>query len=194
MRDGEIVARSLVEPEAFAEIFDRHFQGVLAYARRRVGWAPGEELAAQTFIVAFERRERFDPASGSARPWLLGISANLIRHHLRDERLHREALAKVPLEGDVPSAEDPDRLDALRLRGALAEELASLTEADRETFLLAVLGDLTHEETSRAIGVPAGTVRSRIHRARHALREQLERLEAIRTRDPRTGEETVRDE
>lgn len=57
--DGEIFARSVHDPGAFREIFERHGAAVLAFARKRVGQS-GEEIAARTFLTAFERRERFD--------------------------------------------------------------------------------------------------------------------------------------
>lgn len=190
MQDGEIIRASLDEPEAFAEIFDRHFDRVLSYARRRVGWTAGEEVASQTFVIAFEGRAHFDPSSTSAGPWLLGIATNVIRHHLRHERMQLEALRRAPPEGDEPSVEDLERLDAIRLRPAIAEALIGLSDLDREAFLLLVLGDLTSEEAARALGVPSGTVRSRVHRARHALRERFEGLAAIHDRDRDEDDET----
>lgn len=178
-RDGEIIRRSLGQPAAFAEIFERHFDGVHAYSRRRVGPVAGEEIAAQTFLVAFERRDRFDARYASARPWLLGIATNLIRHHLRDERVHLAAQARAPIDSAPQPVDDPERVDAERLRPVLAEALLALSVDDRETFLLVALGDLTYDQTAIALRIPIGTVRSRVHRARARLRELLTRLEAI---------------
>lgn len=66
--DAAIIRRSLERPEVFAELFERHFDRVLAFARGRAGAVAGEEIAAQAFLVAFERRDRFDPSYASARP------------------------------------------------------------------------------------------------------------------------------
>lgn len=177
--DSEIVRRSVEHPEIFEEIFARHFDAVLAYARRRLGPVVGEEIAAQTFLVAFEHRARFDPAHASARPWLLGISNNLIRHHLRHERVHLAAIARVPIDVPAEDVDDPSHLDAERLGPALARALLALSATDRETFLLIALTDLSYEEAASSLGIPIGTVRSRIHRSRLILRERVGELGAI---------------
>ncbi len=177
--DSEIIQRSLRDPDAFTEIFERHAAILLAFARKRLGPTTGDEILAQTFLVAFERRARFDPTYVSARPWLFGIATNIIRHHLRDEREHLAALGKVGPEVAAESAEDVARLDAERMRPQLVAALLTLSDDDRDTFLLVALGQLTYEETAEALGIPVGTVRSRIHRSRARLREQVRPPTAI---------------
>jgi RNA polymerase sigma factor (sigma-70 family) len=171
--DAEIIARSDGDPTAFREIFIRYHASVLGYARRRVGWEIGEEIAAQTFLEAFAHRSRFDMRFHSAKPWLMGIATNLIRHHLRDERTHIAALLKVPKDLPPEPVDDPTTLDAERMGPALARALLTLNDQDRETFLLIALAELSYRESALALGVPIGTVRSRISRARAALREHL---------------------
>lgn len=173
MNDAEAIKRSREDPTAFREIFTRHHASILGYARRRVGWEAGEEIAAQTFLQAFTHRARFDPRFSSAKPWLMGIATNLIRHHLRDEQIHLAALFKIPIDTPEDPVDDPTRLDAERLGPALAGALLQLSDQDRETFLLVALAELTYQEAARALDVPIGTVRSRIHRSRTALRERL---------------------
>lgn len=177
--DGEIIQRSIRDPDAFREIFERHAPILLAYTRKRLGANAGDEILAQTFLVAFERRARFDPAYTSARPWLFGIASNIIRHHLRDEREHLTALGKFGLEVPAESAENVARLDAERVRPQLIAALLTLSDDDRDTFLLVALGQLTYEETAVALGIPVGTVRSRMHRSRARLREQVRPRTAI---------------
>jgi RNA polymerase sigma factor (sigma-70 family) len=177
--DGELFRRSVDVPEAFEGIFERHGRAVWGYCRRRVGYDAAEEVAAQTFLVAFERRGSFDPGYDSARPWLLGIATNLIRRHLRDERayLERNRRALVPIPAEESGV--ADRLDAERLRPLLIEALLALSPDDRDTFLLVAVGELSYPETAWALDVPVGTVRSRIHRARAQLRERIPGLPAI---------------
>jgi RNA polymerase sigma-70 factor (ECF subfamily) len=177
--DGEIFRRSVSEPGAFADIFDRYVDVVLAYARRRLGHAEGEEITARVFMIAFEKRAKFDPGAESAKPWLLGIASNLIRRRFRDERERLSSLAKVSHPLPSEPIDDPARLDAERLRPALADALRRLSLGEREAFLLVALGDLTYEETARALRVPIGTIRSRIHRARAHLREHISGLGGI---------------
>ena len=171
--DAEIFQRSIRDPDAFREIFDRHASAVHAYARRRIGMTAGEEILAQTFLTAFEKRARFDLSYDSARPWLLGIATNIIRHHLREESEHLRALGKMFRERPEEPVDDVARLDAQRMTPRLIAALLALSEDDRETFLLLAIGQLTYEEVSSALRIPIGTVRSRIHRARIHLRERV---------------------
>jgi RNA polymerase sigma-70 factor (ECF subfamily) len=176
--DAEIFRRSIRDPDAFREIFERHAAAVHAYARKRIGTA-SEEILAQTFLTAFEKRTRFDNSYASARPWLLGIATNLIRHHLREEREHLTALRRIGPERSAAPVEDDARLDAERMKPTLIDALLALSDEDRETFLLLALGQLTYEEVASALGIPIGTVRSRIHRARMHLRERVPGWRAI---------------
>ena len=158
--DAELFQRSIHDPEMFREVFERHATPVLAYARKRLGRVAGDEVLAETFLTAFERRARFDCTYVSARPWLFGIATNVIRHYLREEREHLAALARVSSESSAPPADDVEGLDAERMRPQLIEALLALSDADRSTFLLHALGDLTYEETATSLGIPIGTVRS----------------------------------
>ena len=87
--DAAAIARSLHDPEAFAEVFDRHYAFVHRYIARRAGRQRADDLASQTFTVAFSHRGRYRDDLGTARPWLLGIATNLIRadHRSADRRL-----------------------------------------------------------------------------------------------------------
>jgi RNA polymerase sigma-70 factor (ECF subfamily) len=173
--DVEILRTSINDPAAFEELFHRYFPALLGYARRRVGHDVGEEIAARTMVIAFERRGSFDPKYLSARPWLYGIASNLIRHHIRDERVHVDALGKLPIDPDLGDLVDADRLDAELERPLLTRALMALEERDREAFLLFVLEDLSYDDIATALDIPVGTVRSRIHRARGQLRERIAR-------------------
>jgi RNA polymerase sigma factor (sigma-70 family) len=175
--DANVIIVSLEDPARFEAIFTRHYEKVRRYAQRRLGAEAGEDVAAQTFQVAFSNRARFDPAYESARPWLIGIATNLVRRHARSERARWRATGRFPFE--PPLAEvDASTLDAQRARALIAAALAELSDVDRETFVLHVLGDLTYQEIAQLTEVPIGTVRSRIHRARGQLREQITLLGA----------------
>lgn len=89
----------------------------------------------------------------------------------------------MPRDVRIPAPDDEDRLVALGMWPMLAHELRALPDGDREVFLLLVLGDLSYEEIADALGIPIGTVRSRIHRVRTTLRERLGSLGAIRVDD-----------
>jgi RNA polymerase sigma-70 factor (ECF subfamily) len=167
--DAAILARSRVDADAFRAVFERHFDAVHRFVCARLGAALADDIASETFLIAFEQRERFDARYDSARPWLLGIAANLVRGHHRQEAARLRALAR---QAAAPAGPEPaNRFDA---RGPVALALAALDPAQRETLLLLALGELSYSEIALALDVPEGTVRSRLYRARAALQEVLE--------------------
>jgi RNA polymerase sigma-70 factor (ECF subfamily) len=177
--DASVIARSRDEPEAFAALFDRHADAVHRYAARRLGGEVADDLVAETFTTAFQQRHRYDPARGAgadARPWLFGIATNLVGRHRRAEARRFKAMARVPVlaDHDEPLADRAaDRVVARALRRELAAALAALPARHRDVLLLVAWGDLSYGEAAQALGVPVGTVRSRLHRARSKLREAL---------------------
>ncbi len=178
--DAELIGRSLDEPRAFEGVFGRHYEVVRLYAQRFVGVSHGEEIAAQTFEIAFEARARFQGDHySSARPWLVGIAHNLALRHFRTERMDREAARRMPANVEDIGGFRAEAEDARRLGPAIRAALAELMDADREAFLVYALADLTYEEVGQVLGIPVGTVRSRIHRARMSLRELLSAEEAM---------------
>lgn len=191
MSDAEVIGRSLEEPSRFAEIFDRHYESIWAYLVRRVGRTLADELAAETFTRAFAARSGYDRARGDARPWLYGIATNLLRKHARTEERRRRAYARAAeaeLTGGELDGADA-RVDAAALGPAVAAALGRLDPRDRDAVLLLALTDLDYEGIAVAIGVPVGTVRSRLHRARRRIRLELEpqqRPPVLETRSERS--------
>ena len=173
--DGRIIAASASDSQLFALIFERHYDAVFSYVGRRVGQGIADEVAAETFLVAFRARQRYDGARPIARPWLLGIATNLLRHHHRTEIRRLRAYARLerprPSAGELDSADA--RLDAARARPHLLRALADLSREERDAVLLLAWADLSYEEIANALGIPIGTVRSRLHRARVRMRERL---------------------
>jgi RNA polymerase sigma factor (sigma-70 family) len=175
--DATLIVRSRVESEVFGVVFDRHFVAVHRYLARRVGRNRADDLAAQTFVVAFARRGAFDQSVASARPWLLGIATNLMRNELRAEQRLLGALARL----DSGSAGDlADEVERSLARASAVSEVAQVASAlgeldrdQRDVLLLWAWGELSYEEIASALAIPIGTVRSRLSRARSALRRAL---------------------
>lgn len=171
--DSAIIRRSLEDPSAFAELFDRHAAGVGRFAARRVGAEAAQDVLSETFLVAFRRRSQFDHAWESAVPWLLGIASRLIKKHRADEaRQWRSITASVGAmqtwhDGELSRADE--RTDAAATIATLARDIDALPAHDRETLLLYAWGDLTYDEIAVALKVPVGTVRSRLNRVRRKL-------------------------
>jgi RNA polymerase sigma factor (sigma-70 family) len=170
-----VITDSLRRPTVFEAVFTRHFAAVHRYAQQRVGVDAADEIAAETFLQAFDHRRRFDTTQPSARPWLLGIATNLMRRRWRDEKRQLAAYARTREEAAGGSAA-ADCATAPQVTGVdrdLAAALAALTSDDRDALLLYAWADLSYQEIGDALAVPIGTVRSRISRARRRLREQL---------------------
>ena len=170
--DAELIRASLRDPAAFRGVFGRHHDAVRRYLQRRCGPDAGEELAAQTFEIAFRNRSRFAFEFADARPWLFGIATNLLRHHYRAEAARmrayeREAAMTAPSPGGGADA----RAFEQDLGPALLQALRELSAGERDALLLLSWADLSYEGIARALDIPIGTVRSRIHRARRRLRE-----------------------
>lgn len=126
-----------------------------------------EELAAETFLVAFDSRGRYDISRPRALPWLLGIATNLLRGHRRREVRELRAYARSAADPLLDAFEGvEERLDASDERRALVEGLEALSVDERDVLLLAAWGDLSYAEIAEALEIPPGTVRSRLARAR----------------------------
>jgi len=174
--DADVIATSLAEPAAFGAIFDRHASTILRYFGRRVEPAAAEGLLGEVFRIAFEQRASFDPSRASARPWLYGIAANLVGRHRRSERRRLHAMARLaarqPIDqNDVVGEHAAGSLDAAEAWSRLAGTVDLLPAVEREALLLFAWENLSYDDIADALGVPVGTVRSRLNRARRRLRD-----------------------
>jgi RNA polymerase sigma-70 factor (ECF subfamily) len=170
--DADCLARSLEEPRAFEVLFDRHFGAVHGYLHRRAGRNIADELAAETFALAFERRASCR-SRDSVLPWLYGIATNLLRRRRRVERRQLNAYARSGVN-DWVDCEDEKAARVDSLNGAqLARALAAMRPRERDALLLYALADLSYEEIAAALDVPVGTVATWLHRARETARREL---------------------
>jgi RNA polymerase sigma-70 factor (ECF subfamily) len=171
--DADCIARSLSEPAAFEPIFDRHFGAVHRYLHRRAGRDLADELAAETFALAFEQRASCR-TSASALPWLYGIATNLLRRRRRAEGRRLRAYARTGLDRWAAYEDEAAaRADGSRLDAQLARALAAMRPRERDALLLYALADLSYEEIASALDVPVGTVRTWLHRARRTAQREL---------------------
>jgi len=173
--DAAVIEGSWREPELFAVLFDRHAPHIHRYLARRAGRQIADDLVAETFLAAFAKRDRYDLRYPDARPWLYGIATNLVGQHRRDEVRQYRIGQAATAEPEVPGHADQVAVDvtARAVRPLLAQALAALPAGDRDVLLLIAWEQLTYQEVSRALGIPVGTVRSRLHRARSNVRRVL---------------------
>jgi len=163
-----------------ALLYEEHVDAIHTYVARRIGRDLAADVTAETFRIAIDQRHSFDPARGSARAWLFGIATNLIRRHWRTEERRLRAMARsVPL-GDQSGDQTGDSIDRVAERvdagsdaRAVLAAVAALESADRELLVLIVWEELRHDEVALVLGIPTGTVRSRLHRIRRQLRKSM---------------------
>ncbi|NUR88397.1 MAG: RNA polymerase sigma factor [Nonomuraea sp.] len=157
---------------AFGELFDEFAKAVYNHAYRLVGdWSAAEDVVSLTFLEAWRLRTRIDADGGSLRPWLLGIATNVARNQRRAARRHREAMSRMPPPEPMPdfAEELVGRLgDAQRLADVRAAYLG-LRRQEQDVLSLCAGAGLDYAEAAEALGIPVGTVRSRLSRARRKL-------------------------
>lgn len=171
--DSAVIRRSLEEPEAFAQLFDRHFRSVHTFVARRAAWQDPADIAGETFLIAFEARGRYDLAYESALPWLYGIARNVVRRRQQQDvrRSHAQA-AHLNLVGTAsmdPMVSAAHHLDAERELSAVLDALTAEPIESVDALMMYVWEGLSYEEIAQALQVPIGTIRSRISRLRDRL-------------------------
>jgi RNA polymerase sigma factor (sigma-70 family) len=174
LRDGARAG----DPDAFGAIFDACAKSVYNHAFRLTGdWSAAEDVMATTFLEAWRGRDRIEADGGSLKPWLLGIATNLARGQHRAARRQRNALARLAVADEMPDFADAvsGRLDDVARIRALHRALAALPRPELEVLALCVWSGLGYAEAAQALGIPVGTVRSRLSRARARLGKLTDR-------------------
>lgn len=172
--DEVLIASVDHDPEAFGELYRRHVAGVAGFIAARVREPEATaELAAETFAIALEQSDRFDPERGVVRAWLFGIAANLVRRHWRQQRNGRAARDRL---GIIARADEHD-LDALgqvidRLDAeGLLDLLDELPERQQQAVRLRMVDGADHDEIAAAMDVTRGNARVLVHRGIRRLAE-----------------------
>lgn len=158
------------DERAFNTLFERHYDAVYRYARRRVGADHADDVASEAFVVAWHKRRRLVPEQELS--WLYACARRITLAHLRrNQRQDRiaESLAREPGRIGV-HADDADRV--IERSGALAA-LARLTEIERELVMLVTWEGLDSRAAAKVVGCTHVTARGRLHRARKRLTAHL---------------------
>jgi RNA polymerase sigma factor (sigma-70 family) len=174
MGDQDLWRRSASgDGDAFAEVYRRYADRIYGYCfRRTASWSTAQDLTSVVFLEAWRRRGDvvFD-TEGSVVGWLFGVANNVVRNSDRSLRRHRAALLRLPAPEDEPDFADDmaARLDDENRMGRVLAALGELSDGDRELLALAAWSGLNQHQIADALGVPLGTVKSRLSRARDRL-------------------------
>ena len=175
--DAQIIEASIARPAVFEEIFDRHFAAMHRFAVGRVGSQEAADVVAETFARAFARRRRFRLDRPSALPWLFGIAVNVCRERSRWVERGQRATTRVATRAEMTT--EPfetalaERIDAERMRPDLIVALRGLSDDEYALLMLTSEAGMSYVEMAEHLGIPIGTVRSRLARARKRLRAEL---------------------
>ena len=153
--------------EAFRAVYEANYGAIHAYAARRVGVDLADEVAAETFLVAWRR---FNALPSEPRPWLYGIARNMVARQrtASGRRIGTDAsLTKERSQPDPGLADSDDP--------ALWEAWERLGPRDREVLALVAWEDLPVSDAARVLGCPAAVFSVRLHRARRRMERLLSR-------------------
>lgn len=181
--------------DAFGQLFERHATAVYNYLfRRTADWSAAEDLTAAVFLQAWRRRTQVVFDGDSALPWLLGVARLLLRNAARSRRRYLAAVGRAGADTAARAPADPADEVAARLDDAarvrrLRAAISRLPRPQREVVELCVYSGLSQDAAAITLGVPPGTVRSRLHRARQRLASDLRPAQAT---EPQTEGEEAR--
>jgi RNA polymerase sigma factor (sigma-70 family) len=173
--DGQVAAAASAR-DRFSGLYEQHCHAVYNHCFRRAGsWSLAEEMTAATFLAAWQRRATAPEAADDALPWLLAIANNLLRNTRRAQRRYAAALARIAQPEVVtdPGENVAARVDAERQMAAALPILGALPARERAVIELCVGAGLTRSQAAAALGIPAGTVKSRLSRGLSRLRREL---------------------
>jgi RNA polymerase sigma-70 factor, ECF subfamily len=159
---------------AMTEIFHVHGTVIYNYCFRRTGsWSAAEDLTSTVFLEVWRSRRRSVETGGSILPWLYGVATNVCRNYQRAQRRRSQALTRlnlVDVDRQVVADEVVDQLEVEERVERVLRRLAALPQTEQDVFLLVCWEELSYAETAVALGIPIGTVRSRLARVRRTLR------------------------
>jgi RNA polymerase sigma factor (sigma-70 family) len=173
--DAEVIWASRTDASSFAALYDRYAEQLYRYAYQRAGEQTAEDVVADTFLAAFQQRGSYDLDREDARPWLFGILTRQLARHYRAENARLRAFARVAGDGveESPAERIAEQVSATAMRAPLARALGALSKRDRDVLLLIAWAECSYEEVALALGIPIGTVRSRLNRARRKVKDSL---------------------
>ncbi|MGP0032181.1 MAG: RNA polymerase sigma factor [Acidimicrobiales bacterium] len=172
--DSDLLATAGSELEALGELFRRYARSVHAYCARRTGNLDlAEDLTSVVFMEAFRRRRKLQLSNASALPWLIGVANNVVRNADRSLRRYRSALVRLPVPAHGASSEENtmERLGAQEALARALEAISALTPGEQDVVLLVLWSEFTYADAATALGIPVGTVRSRLASARAKFKD-----------------------
>ena len=178
LTDEQLMARAKADNDAaFEELYRRFARRLKGFFFLQLGG--NEELAADAthdvFLRAYEARNRYQKGK-NVSTWLVTIASNLCRNHYRSNAYETQLLATLDAE-PISEEQIEVQLDAAALDDALAQVLSELPPLLHQLFSLHYQEELTIPQVAEIVGIPEGTVKSRLHKTMNIIRKKLKRYE-----------------
>jgi RNA polymerase sigma-70 factor (ECF subfamily) len=178
LTDAQLIVDSVDDAERFAEVYDRHFDSVLAFHYRRTRCAQtAADLTSETFAAAFTSRSRFRDTGAPARAWLFKIARRQLAHYRRREAVSSRARRRLGVDVEALHDTDVERIEALadsrQMLGDLDRALADLPDGQAEAVRLRVGMDLPYADVAARLGCSEGAARVRVCRGLARLIDDL---------------------
>jgi RNA polymerase sigma-70 factor (ECF subfamily) len=175
--DAALIRAAQDDPASFGVLFDRHFDAIYRFCGRRVEHDLAEDLAGETFRRAFEARHSYDLSKANALPWLFRIALNLVRDAIRARAVEDRAHARLRALAGTQWSSQVDQAariaEARHDLAVLARLLVAEPREDVDALFLHVWEGLSYSDVASTLGIPVGTVRSRLSRLRRRLDDGL---------------------
>jgi RNA polymerase sigma-70 factor, ECF subfamily len=185
VNESALAAQAVVEPEAFAAIYDHYFPRVFTYVRVRVkDDQTADDLTAHVFERALTKIERYQPEQAPLGAWLFGIARNTVNNYLRSEQ--RRRWLPLDLFGEKP-ADDPRPEETVvqnEAQESLWAALRTLRDQEKELVLLKYVAGLSTREIGEITGVSESNVSVILFRAREHLKSLLKQTLPTGNTDP----------
>lgn len=170
--------------QAFGELFERHANRVYNHCFRRVGsWDAAADCTSIVFLETWRRRREIRLTTDSILPWLLAVANNVVRDQRRSQRRYQRALERIP--GGAAIADHADnvaaRVDDERTMQLILGLLGGLSRAEQDILSLCVWSEVSYADAAAVLGIPIGTVRSRLTRAKDRLRSMTSASSKVAT-------------
>jgi RNA polymerase sigma-70 factor (ECF subfamily) len=177
-----VVAIGRWNESALAEVYRRHSGTVYALARRILGSdGRAEEVAQDVFIDLWNRPERYDPARGSLRSFLVTVTHGRAVDVLRSDAARAGREQRIARETATAEYDVENQVWDLAVASQLQDAIATLSQSERDAIELAYFNGHTYREVATLLGEPEGTVKSRIRTGLRRLRTALSQSESERT-------------
>ncbi|QHC67562.1 sigma-70 family RNA polymerase sigma factor [Rathayibacter sp. VKM Ac-2759] len=160
------------DPDGFGRLYDTYRLRVFWHALRHTrALHDAEDITALVFLEAWRKRTAIRLVDGSPLPWLLATTNNVARDVDRSRRRHQLALGRLPEPSHQEDFSDAagERIDTAPRREAIRSAFAGLAARDQDVLSLCVIAEMPIAEAARVLGVPVGTVKSRLSRAKVKL-------------------------